>query len=128
MPISIRYKPNNVEFGKLMMAQQTQDLADEAAGAGMLVATGLAQGYGLPDEYITSIRPETGPPMTFAGNPRRTARLVANYPWIEFGSGKGSKSGPRGRKRPQGGYSKPYRVLGRTGSKIGKKPTGRGGF
>lgn len=132
MSVVIRYKPNHREFGELMLSQQTQDLADEAAGAGVLVATQFAQSDGLPAEYIASIRAEPGPIIVMGSppNPRRTARVLASFPWLEFGSGRGSRSGQIGkrntRKRPQGGYSRPYRVLGRTGARIGKKPT-RGG-
>jgi hypothetical protein len=132
MTVRIRYKPNNSDFGKLMMSSQTQDLADEAAGRGVLVAIAYAQSAHLPSAYITGIGKEVGPPVVLQGNPRRTARVTAPMPWIEFGSGRlargasrGRSAGRGGRKRPQGGYSKPYRILGKTGSRIGSPPGGK---
>jgi hypothetical protein len=120
MPVKITYKPNNKEFGALMMSDQTQDLADQAAKLGVLVARAYAAGQRpqMPAEYIASIRAEAGPIVVFDGNPRRTARVVADYPWLEFGSGK-TASG-----RPQGGNSPAYRILGRTGARIGNPPIG----
>jgi len=118
--IRVRYKPNNSSFGKLMMAQQTQDLADQGARAGVREATQMASGAGLPERYIASIKATTGPPVTMGGNPRRTARVEAGYVWVEFGSG-------RKRARPQGGSSPAHRILGRTAAKIGSPPDGGGG-
>ena len=38
---------------------------------------------------------------------------------IEFGSGEQSVGDSAGDERPQGGWNKPYRVLGRAGAKVG---------
>lgn len=122
MPIRIKYKPNNREFGALMMSDQTQDLADQAANFGVLVARAYANAERprLPTEYIASIRATTGPIVVLGPekNPRRTARVEADYPWIEFGSGQ------RPGGRPQGGNSPSYRILGRTGARVGDPPKG----
>lgn len=118
--VRIRYRPNHREFGKLMMAKQTQDLADQAAKKGVIEAKALAQARGLPQAYIDSIEAKVGPVLTMGGNPRRTARIHASFPWIEFGSG-------RKRKRPQGGHSPAYRILGAVGSIIGNPPDRGGG-
>lgn len=122
MPVRIRYRANNSDFGKLMMSDQTQDLADQGANFGVLAARAYAAGTrpALPPEYIESIQAETGPIVTLGGNPRRTARIVSKYPWIEFGSG-------RKRDRPQGGNSPAYRILGRAGARVGNPPRGGGG-
>lgn len=120
MPIRIKYRPNHKDFGKLLMSDQTQDLADQAAKKGVQEATSMAVAEKLPAEYISSIEAATGPPRVLDGNPRRTAEVRAKYPYIEFGSG-------RKRKRPQGGNSPHYRILGRTLSKIGNPPKGGGG-
>ena len=63
MGIRIRYKANNKEFGALMMSDQTQDLADQAANFGVLAAKAYAKGVRppLPAEYVESIKAETGP-------------------------------------------------------------------
>jgi len=125
MAVKITYKPNNREFGQLMMSDQTQDLADDGAEHGAAYARLYARGSGLPADYVSSISARTGPPVTMGGNPRRTARTVAEHrlaATFEFGSGKGSTSGPAGRKRPQGGYSDPYRILGRAGARTGSPP------
>lgn len=121
MAIKITYKANNKEFGALMMSDQTQDLADQGARFGVLVARAYAAGTrpALPAEYTASIEHQEGPPVVLGGNPRRTARVVAKYPFIEFGSG-------QKRERPQGGNSPTYRILGRTGPRVGNPPTGGG--
>lgn len=116
--VRIRYRPNNVSFGKLMMAKQTQDLADQAATKGVVEAKALAASRNLPSEYIESIEKTVGPPLVLRGNPRRTARVQAKYVWIEFGSG-------IKRPRPQGGRSPAYRILGTVAPLIGDPP-GRG--
>jgi len=118
--IRISYQPNNSSMAKLLMSGQTQDLADQGARRGAGVAKGLASGLGLPAEYVGSIEAVGGPPVVLGGNPRRTARVAARYPWLEFGSG-------RRRERPQGGRSPAYRVLGRTGPMIGNPPARGGG-
>lgn len=116
--VRIRYKPNNRDFGKLMMAPQTQHLADQAAEKGVAEAKALASSRNLPAEYVESIEKVVGPPITMAGNPRRTARVQARYVWIEFGSG-------IKRPRPQGGRSPAYRILGTVGPMIGNPPDRR---
>jgi hypothetical protein len=116
--VRIRYSPNNKSFGKMMMAKQTQDLADQAAEKGVLEAKALAASRGLPAEYIASIRKAPGPPVVMGGNPRRTARVHADYVYIEFGSG-------IKRPRPQGGRSPAYRILGTVGPMIGNPPDRR---
>lgn len=113
--IRVRYKPNHEDFGRLMMSDQTQDLADQGAQRGVEEARRLAASFGLPAEYIASISRVFGNPVTLGGNPRRTARVQAKFPYIEFGSG-------RRRPRPQGGRSPAYRVLARTASRIGSPP------
>ncbi len=120
MAIRIRYKANNKEFGALMMSQQTQDLADQGANRGAQEARRLASSFSLPERYIASIRIAPGPTATLGGNPRRTSRVEAGFPFIEFGSG-------RKRPRPQGGRSPAYRVLGRTAWKVGNLPIGAEG-
>jgi hypothetical protein len=122
MGIRIRYKADNVSFGALMMSDQTQDLAEQAANFGVLAAKAYAKGVRppLPAEYVESIKAETGPAVVLGGNPRRTSRIVSSYPWIEFGSG-------RKRDRPQGGNSPAYRILGRAGARVGDPPRGGGG-
>lgn len=120
MPISIRYRPNNKDMAKLLMSDQTQDLADQGANRGVLLARELASSLGLPEKYIASIEAVPGPPVVLQGNPRRTARVNTKYPWIEFGSG-------RKRERPQGGSSPHYRVLGRILTKVGNPPDKGGG-
>jgi hypothetical protein len=124
MAVAIRYEPNHKSFRALMVSGQTQELADEAATAGVVVARAYAAGSRLPAEYIASIRRTSGPLVTFDGNPRRTARVHAAYPFIEFGSGIKSGGDSRGKPRPQGGYSEPYRILGRTAARIGSPPLG----
>ena len=132
MAVKITYKPNNSDFGKLMMADQTQDLADQAAHLGVAVATLYANGSRPrpPADYIASIKAVHGPPVTMGGNPRRTSRVVAEHRLagaIEFGTGIKSGGGDgRGTPRRQGGYSEPYRILGRTGSRIGSPPGKKG--
>lgn len=120
MPVHIRYRPNNSDFGRLMISDQTQDLANQGARRGVVEAWRLAASLDLPKEYIRSIGWEEGPTVTMGGNPRRTARVHAAMPFIEFGSG-------RKRPRPQGGSSPAYRVLGRVAPKIGNPPIGGGG-
>lgn len=119
MAIRIEYRANNEEFGKLMMSGQTQDLADQGANFGVQVARAYANGMRprMPEEYTASIQAEEGPIAVYDGNPRRTARVTARFPWLEFGSG---KRGPR----PQGGRSPAYRILGRTGARVGNPPIG----
>jgi hypothetical protein len=120
MPIRVRYQANNREFGQLMMSDQTQDLADQGARAGVIEAQQSAMEAGLPEAYVNAIRPETAPPQVLAGNPRRTARVVARHRLagvFEFGSG-------RRTPRPQGGSSPRYRILGQAGAKIGSPPFG----
>lgn len=116
--VRIRYKANNKDFGKLMMAKQTQDLADQAAKKGVQEAKALAASRGLFPKYIESIKAAVGPPVTLGGNPRRTARVNADYPWVEFGSG-------QKRPRPQGGSSPAYRILGAVAAIIGNPPDRR---
>lgn len=118
MTVRIRYRPNHRDFRKLMMAKQTQDLADQAGKKGVAEAKALAGGLNLPAEYISSIEMKAGPPITLAGNPRRTTRIHAKFPWIEFGSG-------QKRPRPQGGRSPAYRILGKVGPIIGNPPDRR---
>ena len=118
MPVRVRYKANNRDFGRMMMAQQTQDLADQGAAEGARAARALAQTLDLPARYTSSIRTEAGPPVALAGNPRRTARVYADYVWIEFGSGVR-------RPRPQGGSSPAHRVLCRVASQVGQLPRGK---
>lgn len=120
MPIRIRYRPNHKDMARLLMSDQTQDLANQGARRGVEEATKLAMSLKLPEEYVASIEAVTGPPVVLQGNPRRTARIETKYPFIEFGSG-------RKRERPQGGNSPHYRVLGRILTKIGNPPTGGGG-
>jgi len=120
MTVRIRYKPNHKEFGAMLMSDQTQDLADQGARRGVVAARALAGSLGLPAEYIASIKATKGPVVTMQGNPRRTARIEAKYPWLEFGSG-------RKRPRPQGGRSPHYRVLGRILTEVGNPPRGGGG-
>lgn len=120
MPVKIRYKANNRDFGRMMMSQQTQDLADQGAQVGAREARALATNLNLPEKYVRSIRSDTGPPVSLAGNPRRTARVYADYVWVEFGSGVK-------RKRPQGGSSPAHRVLGRVASLVGQLPRGKVG-
>lgn len=129
MVMKVTYKENRREFGALMMSQQTQDLASDGAERGAAYARLYARGSRLPGDYIASIEARVGPPMTLGkgayANPRRTARVVADHRLaaaLEFGSGSGSASGPKGRKRPQGGYSEPYRILGRAGARTGSPP------
>lgn len=116
--VRIRYKQDNKSFGKLMMSKQTQDLADEAAKRGVIEAKAMAGRLGLPAAYVESIKAVKGPPVTMAGNPRRTARVNTGFPFIEFGSG-------QKRPRPQGGNSPAYRVLGSILSLIGNPPDRR---
>lgn len=116
--VTIRYRANNTSFGKMMMAKQTQDLADQAADKGVAEARALAASRGLPAKYIESIEKVVGPPVVMGGNPRRTARVQARYVWIEFGSG-------IKRPRPQGGRSPAYRILGTVGPLIGNPPDRR---
>lgn len=120
MAINIRYQPNHRDMAKLLMDDQTQDLANQGANRGVDEAKKLAASLGLPAEYIASIEAVEGPPVVLQGNPRRTARVNAKYPWIEFGSG-------RKRDRPQGGRSPHYRVLGRILTKVGNPPDKGGG-
>jgi len=120
MAIRIKYRPNHKEFGAMLMSSQTQDLANQGANRGVEEAKKLATRLKLPEEYVASIEAAVGPTVVLQGNPRRTAEVRAKYPWIEFGSG-------RKRKRPQGGRSPRYRVLGRTLTKIGNPPVGGGG-
>jgi hypothetical protein len=118
--IRVRYQANNREFGQLMMSEQTQDLADEAARAGVIEAQQSAMEAGLFEDYVNNIRAEIGPPQVLAGNPRRTARVVARHRLagvFEFGTG-------INRPRPQGGSSPRYRILGKAGTKIGSPPFG----
>jgi hypothetical protein len=120
MAVRVRYKANNKEFGALMRSDQTQDLADKGARAGVLEAQQIAMEAGLPEDYVNSIRAEIGPLAVYGGNPRRTARVVARHRLagaFEFGTG-------RRRDRPQGGGSPTYRILGRAGAKIGSMPHG----
>jgi hypothetical protein len=117
--VRIRYRPNHREFGKMMMAKQTQDLADEAARQGVIEAKALAVSRGLPAKYVESIKQEVGPPLVLGGNPRRTARVTAGFPFIEFGSG-------QKRPRPQGGSSPAYRILGAVAAIIGNPPYKKG--
>ncbi len=120
MAIRIRYRPNNRDMAKLLMSSQTQDLADQGANRGVEEAKKLATSLDLPAEYIASIEAVPGPPVVLQGNPRRTARVNTKYPYIEFGSG-------RKRKRPQGGHSPHYRILGRILTKVGNPPDKGGG-
>lgn len=117
MAIRIRYKPNNSDMAKLLMSQQTQDLADQGAAAGVREASRLSSTLGISQRYRDSLRAVAGPPVTMGGNPRRTARVEASYVWVEFGSG-------QKRSRPQGGKSPAHRILGRTAAEIGSPPDG----
>lgn len=119
MAVQITYRANNAEFGKLMMSAQTQSLADQGALRGLRVARELATRQNLPAAYVASIRKAAGPTVTMGGNPRRTARVYADAPWIEFGSG-------LKRPRQQGGRSPAYRILGKTGARIGSPPGAKG--
>jgi len=128
MGLKIKYEANNSDFGRLMMSSQTQDLADDAANFGAQVARLYAAGSRPrpPADYIASIKAAPGPPVVLGtgghANPRRTARVVADHRLggvIEFGSG---PTGPGGRERPQGGSSPAYRILGRTGARVGSPP------
>lgn len=118
MTVTIKYEPNNIEFGKLMVSDQTQRLADQAANKGVTEARSLAAARGLPAAYIDSIEAVAGPIVVLGRNPRRTARVQAKFPWIEFGSG-------QKRPRPQGGRSPAYRILGAVGAIIGNPPDRR---
>lgn len=126
MAVEITYKANNSDFRKLMMSDQTQDLADEAADHGVAVARLYATGSRPqpPADYIAAIKAAKGPMVTLLDggfpNPRRTSRVVIEHRLagiIEFGSGQ-----KPGKGRPQGGSSTPHRVLGRTGARIGAGP------
>lgn len=120
MAIRIKYRPNHKDMAKLLMSGQTQDLANQGANRGVGAAKQLAGSLGLPEEYVSSIEAIVGPPVVLRGNPRRTAGVQAKFPYLEFGSG-------RKRKRPQGGNSPHYRVLGRILTKVGSPPVGGGG-
>lgn len=122
MAVAIRYEPNHSDFRKIMMGNQTKRLAQEAAILGVAVARAYAAGEKLPAEYIASIRHQAGSPVVLGGNPRQTARVYADYPWIEFGSGLRNTGRNGSTRRPQGGHSPAYRILGRTGARIGKPP------
>jgi hypothetical protein len=131
MGIRIRYRPNREEFGRLMLSEQTQDLAMEAARrmrdfAKLLAGSGNRQGD-VPEEYTAAFRAEPGPPMELGGNLRATARVVNDH-WlaaiIEFGSGVKSVGDRAGTPREQGGYSAPHRYLGRAGAALGSPPVG----
>jgi hypothetical protein len=117
--VEIRYEKNHADFGRLMMSDQTQSLADQGALRGLAVARTLAAGQNLPAAYISSIRKAGGPPVVLGKNPRRTARVYADMPFIEFGSG-------LKRKREQGGHSPAYRILGKAGARIGSPPGRKG--
>ena len=117
MPTTIRYRANNSSFGRLMMSDQTQDLANQGARRGVGEARRLATSLGLPAAYVASIKAATGAPKILGGNPRRTAEVQAGFPYLEFGSGVR-------RDRPQGGNSPAYRVLGRTATLVGEAPRG----
>jgi hypothetical protein len=116
--VRIRYRPDHRSFGKMMMAKQTQDLADEAARQGVIEAKVRASSLSLPKKYIESIKQEVGPAVVLGGNPRRTARVTTGFPFIEFGSG-------QKRPRPQGGSSPAYRILGAVAAIIGNPPDRR---
>jgi hypothetical protein len=116
--VRIQYRPNRREFAKLMLSDQIQDLAMQAANEGVREAKVLATSHSLPAKYIESIEATVGPALVLGGNPRRTARVTAKYPFIEFGSG-------QKRPRPQGGSSPAYRILGAVAAIIGNPPDRR---
>lgn len=123
MTVRIRYRPNNRDMARLLMSNQTQELADKGARAGVIEAQQTAMEAGLPEDYVDSIKAEVGPVVVLDRNPRRTARVVARHRLagvFEFGSG-------RKRPREQGGSSPTYRILGRAAAKIGSPPLGGGG-
>lgn len=127
MAVKITYKPNHHEFGMLMISRQTRQLATHAAENGAVYAKAYARGAGLPADYISSIRGELGPIQTIGTppNPRYTGRLIAEHPLggvFEFGSGPRTTGGHAKGRRPQGGYSDPYRILGRAGARVGSPP------
>ena len=126
--VVVRYVANNRDMARLLMSDQTQDLADQGAQAGVTYARLYAAGARpkLPASYIAGFKAVAGPPVVLDRNPRRTARVVNEdriAAAIEFGSGirSGGNDG-RGRARPQGGYSDPHRVLGRAGARLGSAP------
>lgn len=124
MAVRITYKPNNSDFGKLMVSRQTRQLATAGAENGAVYARAYAKGERLPAGYIASIRGELGPIQVLGGNPRYTGRTVAEHELagaFEFGSGVRS-AGISKTPRPQGGYSDPYRILGRAGARVGSPP------
>ncbi len=132
--ITATYKENRREFGQLLMSDQIQDLADQGAEAGVAYARLYANGSRprLPADYVASFKAVQGPIVTMGDphpNPRRTARTVSEHRLaaaFEFGTGvrSGGNDG-RGAKRPQGGYSDPYRILGRAGARVGQPPLRR---
>lgn len=116
--VRIRYKPDHKDFGKLMMADQTQNLANQGARRGVIEAQALAMDAGLSEEFVDSIKARLGPPVVLGGNPRRTARVVAEHRLagvFEFGSGKRNP-------REQGGSSPAYRILGQAAARTGALP------
>jgi hypothetical protein len=131
MPIVIRYRPNHSDFRRLMLSEQTQELALTAARrmrdfAKLIAGSGSRFGD-VPEDYTTAFEAEPGPPMELGGNARATARVVNNHRLaaiIEFGSGVRSVGATAGQPREQGGYSAPHRYLGRAGAALGSPPAG----
>lgn len=115
------YRP----FGAFVMSPRMQGLVlrvtrDVKAFAEGISPTSDTEGEG--PRYKDSFVVAPGRPLKIDGLNRVTALLgntAPHAPAVEFGSGESSVGDTSGESRPQGGYNKPQRVLGRAGRAFG---------
>ena len=119
MPVvSVRYEPNNSDFRKIMMSNDTAELAKNYAEDAMVLAKAYSPTSDRDDDhYRDHFSVESGGIVEIDGNPRRAARVVNDSEYaveVEFGEEDSPKKRPQGGSRGAGS-----RPLGRAGARIG---------
>lgn len=122
------YRPHDDgsgSFSAFAVSEQIREPVKLGARAVIGIARSLAPKGG--GRYASSF--EIGRERTFWFKPRsgplqRRAQVevINTAPYavaIEFGSGESSEGDTAGEARPQGGWNRPYRVLGRAGARVG---------
>jgi hypothetical protein len=114
--VTIRYEPDHVGFGQIMMGDPIRDLAMAAARRAKLVAIFIAPYSGENKTHYKDNFEVQSIVVAIDGNPRRAARLVnwSRYATaIEFG-------GLPEREGHKAIYGRPQRVLARSGMAVGE--------
>lgn len=114
-------------FSRFCTSRRVQGLMLKVASDVKAFAEGISpdsdeEGSKGKPKYKDSFVVRPGRPLKIDGLLRSTALVGNTAPHaasVEFGSGEPSSGDSSGEDRPQGGYNKPMRVLGRAGRAFG---------